>query len=101
MAASNALFSIMNVSNPEGLKARLAEIAPWVSLELQDGEWLLIAPSATTTKEVADRLGFSGEESRDTAMIFRVESYFGRNYQTVWEWISTKQGAELAIAASA
>jgi hypothetical protein len=101
MATPNALFAVLNVSNPVALKKSMESIAPWVPLELQEGEWLLIAPGGTTTKEVSDRLGFANRDSKDTAIVLRAEGYFGRNYQNVWEWIATKQGAELAVATPA
>ncbi len=100
MATPNTLFAIINASNPSALKLKIADIAPWVVLELQEGQWLLVAPNATTTTEVSERLGFTGTESKDTGIVLRVESYFGRNYPNVWEWISTKRGAELGIATS-
>ena len=94
MAAPNTLFAIINVSNPTALKTQMQGMAPWVSLELQDGQWLVVAPNATTTQEVSERLGFNGAGT-DTAIVLKVENYFGRNYQTVWEWITAKQGAPL------
>ncbi len=95
MATPNALFAIMHVSNPASLSLKLREISPWISYELGENEWLIIAPTATTSKEVADRLDLSGAGSTDTGMVVRVENYFGREYPIVWEWISTKLGAEL------
>jgi hypothetical protein len=68
-------------------------------MELEDGEWLLVAPTGTTTEEVSGKLGFN-TAGKDTALILRVENYFGRNYSTVWEWINTKRGALLDTAAS-
>jgi hypothetical protein len=100
MAAPNTLFAIINVSDPADLRAKMLSIPPWVSLELQDGQWLLVAPNATTTQEVSEKLGFSGS-GPNTGIVMRVENYFGRNYQTVWEWITTKQGAALGIATPA
>jgi hypothetical protein len=99
MATQNTLFAIMNVSNPSALKSVMPSVSPWVYMELKDGEWLLVAPNATTTEEVSARLGFN-EPGKDTALILRVENYFGRNYSTVWEWIKTKRGALLDTAAS-
>ena len=96
MATPNTLFAIMNVSDPDGLRSRLASIAPWVANEVQPGEWLLVAPNATTTKEVSERIGYMGP-GKDTAIILKIESYFGRNHAPVWEWISAKLGAELGV----
>jgi hypothetical protein len=100
MALVNALFAIVNVSNPPDLKERMPSVAPWLYRELQEGQWLLVAPYATTTQEVSEKLGFNGPGA-DTCLILRVENYFGRNYQTLWEWIATKQGAPIDTAASA
>jgi hypothetical protein len=95
MAISNTLFALINVSDPVAMKARLQGISPWVSYELQDGQWLIVAPSATTAKEISDKLELGGGGSKETGIVLRVENYFGQNYQTVWDWISVKQGAEL------
>jgi hypothetical protein len=96
MPTPNTLFALVQVSNPEALRAKLQEIAPWVWYELQDSQWLIVAPSATTSKEVSDRLGLTGGGlAGSTGIVLRVENYFGWSYQTVWEWISTKLGAEL------
>ncbi len=100
MATPNTLFAIIDVSNPAIIRGKLQALAPWLWLELQDGQWLIVAPSSTTSKEVSDRLDLSGP-GQDTAIVLRVESYFGRNHAPVWEWISAKQGAELGITAPA
>ena len=92
MATPNALFAIINVSNLPAMRLSLSSAAPWISLELQDGQWLLVAPSATTTKEVADKLDANGS---DTVLVLRVDNYFGRAFPSVWEWIKTKKEAEL------
>jgi hypothetical protein len=93
MATPNTLFVVLNVSNPEGVNSRLGNIAPWVSYDLKNGQWLIVAPSATTAKEVSDKIGLS--DGAETGLVVRVENYFGRNYQVLWDWITTKMGAEL------
>ncbi len=90
----------MDVSDAAAIEARLANISPWLHLRVGNDQWLLIAPSATTTKEVSDRLGITGDESVSTGIVVRVENYYGRNAPSIWEWVSTKQGAELATTAS-
>jgi hypothetical protein len=94
MATPNTLFAIIDVSEPAALKTRMLDIGSWPSLELQEGQWLLVAPNATTTQEVAEKVGLGGIGTAK-GLILRVENYYGRNYQTVWEWITTKQGAIL------
>lgn len=98
MATPNALFAILNVSSPATVGTKLQGVSPWLPLKLQEGEWLLIAPAGTTTKEVCERIGIDGSES--TGIVVRVDTYYGRNPPSIWEWIATKQGAELVATAS-
>ena len=100
MATPNTLFAIINVSNIAAMRLKLPTLAPWVYLELQEGQWLLVTPGAITSKEVSDRLDLSGPGA-DTAIVLRVDTYYGRNHAATWEWITTKQGAELGISTPA
>jgi hypothetical protein len=96
MATPNALFAIFNVQDPNGVRSKFGQIAPWVTYELQDGQWLLMAPGGTTTKEVTDKLAITTEPpSTPIAVVVKVESYYGRNFAVVWDWIKAKQGIEL------
>jgi len=95
MATPNALFAILNVSDAAAIEAKLEGASPWVHNKIGFGQWLLIAPAATTTKEVSDALGITSDPAVSTGIVLRVENYYGRNPPSVWEWISTKQGAEL------
>ena len=101
MASPNALFVVFAVSNAEAVATRLQTIAPWLYLNVGTGEWLVIAPSATTTKEVCERVGLGISEPASSGIVVRAEGYFGRAASSIWEWIATKQGAELGTAASA
>ncbi len=89
----------MDVSDATAMEARLSEISPWLHMKVEDGQWLVIAPSATTTKELSDRVGITGDKAVSQGIVLRVENYYGRNAPSIWEWISTKQGAELGTAA--
>lgn len=55
---------------------------------------MLVAPSATTTKEVSDKLGISEGEAGN-GIVLRVETYFGRTAGSTWEWITAKMGVAL------
>jgi hypothetical protein len=95
----NALFAVLGVSNAAAVEAKLVTIAPWLYLKLQDGEWMIMAPAATTAKEVSDRLGLTGQtENPYTGIVTRVESYFGRSATSNWQWIVAKQGEPLGTA---
>lgn len=101
MATPNSLFAIIAAESPTAVETRVGTLAPWVSWKLAEGQWLLIAPSGTTTKEVSDAVGFTMEaDSIGNGIVVRVESYFGRYSRSVWEWIATKQGADLVTQAT-
>jgi hypothetical protein len=96
MATQNALFAIMSVSKPVPMEEKLRSMTHWLSLKVGEGQWLLIAPPATTSKEVSDALGITGDGPVvSVALVLKVESYFGRNPASTWEWITAKRGAEL------
>jgi hypothetical protein len=99
MAIANTLFAVLAVSDPLAVEKQLQSIAPWLYLKVAEGQWLLIAPAATTTKEISDRIGLTNSSPISNGIVLRAENYFGRNAASVWEWISTKQGAELGTAA--
>jgi hypothetical protein len=101
MAIPNALFAVFAVTDPPAVETRLQTIAPWLSLKIGAGEWLVIAPSATTTKEVCDRIGIGVSEPLSSGIAVRAEGYFGRASTSIWEWIATKTGAELGAITSA
>jgi hypothetical protein len=101
MATPNALFAILAVSNASALEPQIENASPWLHLKVAEGQWLLVAPAATTTKEISDRLGITATPAVSNGIVLRVETYFGRNPQSVWEWITAKKGAELATPTTA
>jgi hypothetical protein len=95
MPTTNALFVIFAVSDADAMEKRLQGIAPWLYLNVGAGEWFVIAPSATTTKEVCERVGLGISEPVASGIVVRAEGYFGRASSSVWEWIAAKTGADL------
>lgn len=95
MANPNSLFAVFSVSDPAAVEQRLASLAPWLFLPVGNGEWLIVAPSATTTKELSDKLGMSEANPVTNGIVVRVDGYFGRAATSTWEWIAAKLGAEL------
>ena len=95
MATPNALFVVFAVSNAEAVEKRLQAIAPWLYLNVGTGEWLVVAPSATTSKELCERVGLGVTEPVSSGIAVRAEGYFGRASSSIWEWIATKTGADL------
>jgi hypothetical protein len=100
MATPNTLFAIFAVSDASAIEARLRSVAAWPYLNVGSGEWLLIAPSSTTTKEVCDLLGMGPVEPSGSGIVVRAEGYYGRSAKSTWEWIATKLGAELGAAST-
>lgn len=99
MASPNALFVVFAVSDATAIEARLQTIAPWLSLNVGTGEWLVIAPTATTTKELSERIGLGVSAPAGRGIVVRAEGYFGRAPSSIWEWIATKTGADLGSPA--
>lgn len=95
MATPNALFAVFAVSDPDAVGKRLETLAPWLYLKVGAGDWLVVAPSATTTKELCDRIGLGTTDNLGTGIVVRAEGYFGRAASSIWEWIATKSGAPL------
>jgi hypothetical protein len=95
MATPNALFVILAVTDAPAVEQRLQAIAPWLHLNVGVGEWLVVAPSATTSKEVCERIGIGISEPVSSGIAVRAEGYFGRASSSIWEWIATKTGADL------
>lgn len=101
MATSNALFVVFAVADAVAVEKRLQAIAPWLYLNVGAGEWLVIAPSSTTTKELCERIGLGVSSPASSGIAVRAEGYFGRASSSVWEWIATKTGADLGATATA
>ncbi len=99
MAIPNALFAVFAASHPEALRERLEKQDRTGILfkPTSDESWLLIASTALTTVELANALGIT-DGSVSSAIVVRVENYFGRANTEVWEWISAKLEVPLASA---
>jgi hypothetical protein len=100
MALPNALFVVFAVGEVEPIEKRIQGIAPWLYLNVGSGEWLVIAPSPTTTKELCERIGLGVSAPVSSGIVVRADGYFGRASSSIWEWIATKTGADLGTSAA-
>jgi hypothetical protein len=94
VATINTLFAIFAASNPEAMRQKLSasqDKFPFLSKPISDESWLVIAPNAVTTKELSDMLGIT-DGTVSSAIVVRVENYFGRANTDIWEWITAKIG---------
>jgi hypothetical protein len=92
MPATNTLFALLAVANPDALEPVIKDKFPDSSLKVAPGEWLIAAPSTTTTVELSNQLGIT-DGSSSNAVVLSVTSYYGRVSVSVWEWIAAKTGA--------
>lgn len=63
-----------------------------IQLHSAPGQWLVAADG--TAKDVADRLGISAEKPDDLgpAIVMAIVGYWGREPNSVWEWITANAG---------
>jgi hypothetical protein len=94
VATLNTLFAIFAASNPEAMKQKLSSSQDkfsFLSKPTSEESWLVIAPNTVTTKELSDALGIT-DGAVSAAVVVRVESYYGRANNDIWEWIAAKIG---------
>jgi hypothetical protein len=82
-----SIFAIFKVSNSPAIEAALQEKLPGKHLKLSDGQYLVSAIG--TAKAVSDDLGIS-EGKVGSAIVFKMENYFGRATSDIWEWVKTQ-----------
>lgn len=92
MPPATTLFAIFAVTHSEPLEAKIKELYPELAYEVYPGQWLLVAPSTTTTVELSNQLGIT-DGSVSGAIVVSVSSYYGRAGVGIWEWITAKTGA--------
>jgi len=87
------IFIVFRVTQPEKLKAAIEERFCRNSFDLGNNEWLI--SDRGTAKDVSDKIGITDREDADlgSAIVFGMESYFGRASIDIWEWIKTKAEA--------
>lgn len=95
MATPNNLFAIINVFDPPALRSQLATLPHWPFLEIQDGQWLIMTPPGVTPTELSDKLEITGGAESATGLVIKIDSYYGRTYQTNLDWIKSKKEVEL------
>ncbi len=58
------------------------------------GVYIAMAPSAYfisyrgTTKELAEAIGYNGDEGAGTGIVLPVSNYFGYASKDLWEWLA-------------
>lgn len=85
------VFVVFKVSDHDKMDAAIKKQYPGDHLKLQTDEWLL-ADSATA-KDVSDKIGAT-DGSSGSAIIFKMDSYYGRAATDIWDWVKTKSEAK-------
>lgn len=82
-----AIFVIFRVGDPAAIRAALERHFPNDHRDLGDNEWLV--SGSGTAQEISNRLGVTDGTS-GAAIIFSMQSYYGRAPTDIWDWIKTK-----------
>ncbi len=88
--ANMSIFVVFRIQSPEKLNKAIKEAYPNDSLKVSEGEWLVSA--SATAKEVATKLGIIDGDT-GSAIVFKMDSYYGRAPTDIWDWIVTKSEA--------
>jgi len=87
-----SIFVVFRITEPEKMKRAIESAYPNNYFELENNEWLISEKG--TAKDVSDKLGITGSEHTvGSAIVFSMNSYFGRAPTNIWEWIKTKAEA--------
>jgi hypothetical protein len=86
--AHMAIFVVFKVSHPHQMHAAIARAFPFDHSDLGDNEWLISARG--TAQEVSNKLGLTPGNDLGSAIVFSMQSYYGRASTNVWDWIKTK-----------
>jgi len=84
-----AIFVVFRVAEPAKMRSAIQSRFTEDHFDLGHDEWLISAKG--TAKDIADTLGVTTEGFlTGSAMVFRMDSYFGRTSMDVWDWIKSK-----------
>ena len=84
------VFAVLPLNDQESVESAIRQKAPDAFYALPSGQFLVAFPG--TSKELSDMLGISDRETA-SAIVVRVDSYYGRAPRDVWEWIKSRSEA--------
>jgi hypothetical protein len=82
-----SIFVILRVSEPEKLKATIADVYPSDHIDLGSNEWMI--SDRGTAEDVSNKSKIS-DASNGLAIVVGVAGYFGRAPTPVWDWMKAK-----------
>lgn len=85
-----SIFVVFSASMPDRLRPVIEEHYRDDNLEVKPGQWLISANE--TARDLSTRLGLL-EPHNGAAIVFKMDSYFGRAPTDIWDWIKTKSEA--------
>ena len=87
-----AIFAIVGVGDPDYVHDRLKEHFP-EAFYVAGNHVFFVATDNFTTRQVAERLGLSGETDEIRGVVLLVTSFYGYHDRDLWEWIQVKHRA--------
>lgn len=87
------LFVVLAQQNFDQIGEAVKQKYPGGNLSLAPGQWFVAAPG-TTTKEISDNLGITGDPTIGSAIVIAFSSYFGRANPQIWEWLNARLGGQ-------
>ncbi|WP_321902123.1 hypothetical protein [Paraburkholderia tropica] len=84
------LFFVTALTNPEGVKEKIAEVIqdPSKRYELAPDKWVVYADGPPG--DLADKLGIRNDPHIGTGLVLTFGSYGGRAPSSLWEWIKAQ-----------
>jgi hypothetical protein len=83
-----AAFVVISLIPNAPLGAKIVSVYPTAHLPLTPMVWL-VSDVGVTTKDVCDKIDIKADGFA-SAVVVKVESYFGFASPHVWEWLKTK-----------
>jgi hypothetical protein len=88
-----AAFAVISLTegNNAPLAAVIASAYPDAAIQMAPYAWFVADAATTTTQEVGTKLNIQVVDGGiDSAVVIRVDGYWGRASRNLWEWLSLK-----------
>jgi hypothetical protein len=88
--AAFAVISLTEQANA-ALAAAISTAYPGAEIRIAPYAWFVADAATATTQEVSTKLNITVTPGGiDSAIVIRVDSYWGRAPRNIWEWLSIK-----------
>ncbi len=87
-----AIFAVVGVAEPDYIHDRLTEHFP-ESFYVAGHRTFFVSTDSFTTRQIAEKVGLSGETGDVRGIVLLVTSYYGYHDRDLWEWIQVNHRA--------